>query len=75
MIELVKSLSKREDKKNNYMEFSDEQIENMLDYQHDLFRERIEEIKDFVKAYPTLSIAIVFALGLVFGIYVSESRG
>ncbi|MCK5604660.1 hypothetical protein KAR91_22415 [Candidatus Pacearchaeota archaeon] len=72
LIDLVESLSKKEDRKKS-REFSDEQIEKMLDYRHDLIQEKIEEIRDLVKAYPTLSIAVVFTLGLVFGIYVSDS--
>ncbi len=69
----MKSLSKKVSKKKDYKEFSDEQIEKILDYRHDLFQEKIEEVKDLVKAYPTLSVAVVFTLGLIFGIYVSES--
>ena len=66
-------MSKKEDRKKFNKEFSDEQIEKILDYRHDLIQEKIEEIKNLVKTYPTLSIAVVFTLGLVFGIYVTES--
>jgi len=54
-------------------EFSDEQIEKLLEYKHYMIEERIKEIKNFVKTYPTFSMALFFSLGLIFGIYFSEN--
>lgn len=63
-----KSNSKRKISK----EFSDEQIEKILEFKHDDIQERINEIKELVKAYPILSVAAIFTLGLLFGIAVSD---
>lgn len=54
-------------------EFSDEQIEKLLDYRHDKIQEKMEEIKKFVRTYPVLSMALFFTLGLMFGIHFSEN--
>lgn len=54
-------------------EFSDEQIEKLLDYRHDKIQEKMEEIKKFVRTYPVLSMALFFTLGLLFGIHFSEN--
>jgi hypothetical protein len=54
-------------------EFSDEQIEKLLDYRHDKIQEKMDEIKKFVRAYPVLSMSLFFTLGLLFGIHFSEN--
>ncbi|MCZ2845375.1 MAG: hypothetical protein O2U61_02595, partial [Candidatus Bathyarchaeota archaeon] len=54
-------------------EFSDEQIEKLLDYRHDKIQEKMEEIKKFVRTYPGLSMTLFFTLGLLFGIHFSEN--
>jgi hypothetical protein len=54
-------------------EFSDEQIEKLLDYRHDKIQEKMEEIKKFVRTYPVLSMALFFTLGLLFGVNFSEN--
>lgn len=67
---MVKIMSKKE---KTMEEFSDEQIEKLLDYRHDKIQEKIEEIKKFVRTYPVLSMALFFTLGLLFGIHYSEN--
>lgn len=54
-------------------EFSDEQIEKLLDYRHDKIQKKMEEIKKFVRTYPVLSMALFFTFGLLFGIHFSEN--
>ncbi len=65
----MKFLSRKEFRE----EFSDEQIEKLLEYKHYMIEERIKEIKNFVRTYPTFSMALFFTLGLIFGIYFSEN--
>ncbi|WP_455277263.1 hypothetical protein [[Eubacterium] cellulosolvens] len=65
-------------KKNNIKrkidkEFSDEQIEKIMEFTHDDIQERLNEIKELVRAYPILSVAAIFTLGLLFGIAVSDN--
>ncbi len=66
----MKLVSKKE---KTMEEFSDEQIEKILDYRHDKVQEKVEEIKKFVRTYPVLSMALLFTLGLLFGIHYSEN--
>ena len=68
---MVKTMIQKEKAKED---FSDEQIERLLDYRHNKIQERLEEIKKFVKTYPFFSMALFFTLGLLFGINYSENR-
>jgi len=54
-------------------EFSDEQIEKILEFKHDDIQEMINELKELVRAYPILSVAAIFTLGLLFGITISDN--
>ena len=74
-VKLVKSLSnKRKEKSKLDKELSDEQIERILEYRHEKIPEKVDELKELVKAYPVLSVATVFALGLLLGIAFSEKK-
>ena len=74
-VKLVKSLSdKRKEKSKLNKELSDEQIERIFEYRHDKIPEKIDELKELVKAYPVLSVATVFAFGLLLGIAFSEKK-
>jgi hypothetical protein len=70
----VKPMSRKNNsKRKTSKEFSDEQLEKILEFKHDDIQETINDFKELVRAYPILSVAAIFTLGLLFGIAVSDN--
>jgi len=48
--------------------FSEEQIENLLELQRDIIREKIDYVERKFENYPFLSLSLAFVVGFALGI-------
>jgi len=51
--------------------YSDEQIEDLLELQRDMMREKMEYLEGKIGHYPFLSLALAFVLGFALGVALS----
>ena len=51
--------------------YSEEQIEDLLEMQRDIIREKVESFEEKIGYFPFFSLALAFALGLGLGIALS----
>jgi len=55
-------------RRTNVEGYSEEDLEKLLELQRDTIRERIESLKEEVRDFPLLTLALAFVLGIGIGI-------